>query len=419
MHKTVVFINDFIKRKGGYIFAASIFSRLLSFLASWIALQLIPSNEFGYAIYAFYIITFLIPLAGFGLSQGLLRYGSQLETTLEKNSLFIFALKKGSYITIFLITIIILLSGFLTHNLKESRPYFIIFSFSIFSFYLLGLLKIQFRVIMKNKLYAKIEIAYNIIFVVLIYFLSLYYKATGYALSFVLAPLITFLLFFKYANIHFSKKIPLNFINFKFYKFGFFSSLGTITAQLLFAIDIILIGNILNDSSLVTAYKYVMLVPFSLQLLTSSVMITDFVTLTKQIHHKKTIKNYIKNYLLLFSGISVFILLFFYAFGKHILSFFKEEYQQYHTAFILLTGAVIAIILLRGLFDNLLSALGKSTIIYLISTIGLFLNYILNSILIPKYSITGAAFTTFVVLTFTGILSAIVFYYYFKRENDF
>ncbi len=419
MNDVFLFIQNFISRKGGYIFIATVFSRLLSFLASWIALQLIPTTELGYAIYAFYIMTFIIPLAGFGFDQGVLRYGSQLKTIEEKNSLFLVALKKGVLFTLILIIFVLISSGFITENLQKSRSYFIIFSFSILTFYLFQLLKVQFRILEKNKLYAYLEVAYNIIFVLLIYFLSIKYHAKGYAFAFVITPLIAFILFVRYLKIDFKKVIGLDFINFAFYKYGFFSSLATISAQLLLAIDILLIGNILKDPALVTAYKYVMLVPFSLQILTRTVLTTDFVTLTKNIQQKMFIKKYIKSYLQLLTSVSLLILVFFFFFGKNILHIFKTDYQQYHLAFMLLTGAIIAVILLRGLFDNLLSAMGKATIIYYISTVGLVLNYSLNKLLIPKYSITGAAFTTLTVMWFTGIISALVFYYYFQKEKGF
>ena len=45
MNLLKTYINNFIDRAGNKIFIATIFARLFSFLASWIALKLIPNKE--------------------------------------------------------------------------------------------------------------------------------------------------------------------------------------------------------------------------------------------------------------------------------------------------------------------------------------------------------------------------------------
>ena len=88
------FLLNFIDRSGSYVFRATIISKLLSFLASWIALQLIPNKELGIVLFAFNIIAFILPFSGLGLHQSLLRYGSLLKTDEEKDNLFIYVLNK-------------------------------------------------------------------------------------------------------------------------------------------------------------------------------------------------------------------------------------------------------------------------------------------------------------------------------------
>ena len=66
------FISGFLNRDGFHILYATILARILSFFASWIALQLIPNYELGLVIYSINIISLIIPISGFGASQGLL-----------------------------------------------------------------------------------------------------------------------------------------------------------------------------------------------------------------------------------------------------------------------------------------------------------------------------------------------------------
>ena len=174
MNNIIQFIENFIKRSGSYVFTATVSSRLLSFFASWIALQLIPNKELGIVIYAFQIVSFIIPIAGFGLHQGLIRYGAQLNSIEEKNNLFVYTLKKGTLVSFILIGLVILSAVIFTFENQKTSLYLILLSFSILTHYLLELIKIQFRLLKNNKKYSYVELTYNILLVILVFVLSYY-----------------------------------------------------------------------------------------------------------------------------------------------------------------------------------------------------------------------------------------------------
>ncbi|MEN8125078.1 MAG: polysaccharide biosynthesis C-terminal domain-containing protein [Bacteroidota bacterium] len=409
------FISEFLNRDGFHILYATILARILSFFASWIALQLIPNFELGLVIYAINIISLIIPLSGLGASQGLLRYGALLSTREEKNKLFVYVLKKGSVLSIFLIIITILLSGFLTGKLIDSKPYLIAASITIFTLFLLDSLKTQFRVLHQNKLFASTEILYNILLVMMVFFGSYFFKESGYIAALIIAPLLTFLIFLP--KIKFNLKISNPLINPKlaFWKYSFYTGLSNVATQLLIVLDIILIGTIIKNPEMVTIYKYLSLIPFSLLFLPRVILTTDFVTLTENFSERIYINRYIKNYIFIFLVISFFILIISIILNKQILLIFGEEFVQYNTTFLVLIFGVTGILILRGLFGNLLSAMGKASVNYWISIIAIIVNLISNYILIPKYGILGAAITSTIIMWLTSILS-VVFFYYFQKK---
>ena len=96
MHQIREYIKGFVSRSGNYILFSTLFSRGLSFLGSWIALQLIDDRELGVILFALSIIQFIIPIGGFGLHQSLIRYGALLSSENEKQQLFNYVLKKES-----------------------------------------------------------------------------------------------------------------------------------------------------------------------------------------------------------------------------------------------------------------------------------------------------------------------------------
>jgi len=408
-------LQDFTKRGGMAIFVASFLARLLSFIASIIALLLIDNTTLGSVIYAFTIVSFIIPISGLGLHQSLIRYGALLASSAQKNSLFIYVLKKGVFWSFILVFLIIVSSFLFESLLLESRNYLIALSLIIPTSFVLEILKIQLRLFHQNVNFAKVEITYAIVMLMSVFSLSYFYQEIGYIMALICTPVITSLLFFKALNIDFKVQHKLSIISSSFWKYGFFSSLSNVATQFLTAIDIILIGYFLTNPETVTIYKYIALIPLSLLFLPRVFMTTDFVKITENIYDKKYIEKYIKNYSLLFLMISISIILFSFTFSDFILSLFGENFTNYTSSFLILIFGVCGILLFRGLFGNLLSAIGKAYTNYWIALSAIFLNIILNAFLIPKYGIFGAAITSAILMWFTGVVSMLLFYVYYKK----
>ncbi len=408
-------INGFLQRDGVHIMYATFAARLLSFFASWIALKLIPNFELGSIIYAQNIIAMLIPLSGFGATQGLLRFGALEKTKETQQKLFLYTIRKGIFFSGFIIIFISIVSSIIPLKLQSAQPYLIILSFQLITLFLLENLKTYFRVIHQNKKYAQIEVTYNLLLVILVFTGSFFLKEDGYITAIVITPLIIFLWFYKGSKIQIIKKIPVNESIKTFWNYSFFAGLSNVTSQLLIILDIILIGNILNDPEKITLYKYLTIIPFSLLFLPRVLLMTDFVTLTQRYENKDYILKYIRSYILIFSVFSFIVVTIGCIFSTQILLFFGNEFIGYENVFITILFGISGILILRGLFGNLLSVIGKASINFWISLIGIVINIISNLILIPQYGILGAAITSAVIMWITSIISAIIFFNLYKK----
>ena len=89
---------------------------------------MIPKEEFGLITYANTALVFIIPFIGFGIHQGLIRYGSLSGSQLVKKYLFNVTLKKGLKFSLVLTLFIIALTPIISYNLKESKIYLLILS---------------------------------------------------------------------------------------------------------------------------------------------------------------------------------------------------------------------------------------------------------------------------------------------------
>ena len=415
MNIIIQYIKNFLNRSGSYVFLATILGRILSFIASWIALKFIENDALGVVLFAYNIILFVIPISGFGLHQSLIRYGSLAKSSEDKDSILAYVFKKGIVACLVLITIVISISLFINFKFENTLFYIVLLSFTIIPSYLLEIIRAQFRLQHNNKSFAFTEGVQSIILLLSVLLLSYLYKELGYAIALLLTPLLTSIVFFKSLNINnlIYKKIKV--INFQFWKYGFFASLSNVVTQLLFVIDILLIGFILSNTEMVTNYRYVSIIPFSLLFLPRVFIATDFVAFTEKIYDAQYIFKYIKSYVLFFTVVSLLILLFSWLFSVQILGLLDKEFTQFSDTFMILMIGICGIFILRGLFGNLLSSIGKAHLNYYIATLALVLNICANFYLIPKYGIKGAAITSAILMWFTGLLSYLLFIKLYKK----
>ena len=415
MNIIIQYIKNFLNRSGSYVFLATILGRVLSFIASWIALKFIENDALGVVLFAYNIILFVIPISGFGLHQSLIRYGALAKSSEDKDSILAYVFKKGIIACLVLIAIVISISLFINFKFENTLFYVVLLSFTIIPSYLLEIIRAQFRLQHNNKSFAFTEGVQSIILLLSVLLLSYLYKELGYAIALLLTPLLTSIVFFKSLNINnlIYKKIKV--INFQFWKYGFFASLSNVVTQLLFVIDILLIGFILSNTEMVTNYRYVSIIPFSLLFLPRVFIATDFVAFTEKIYDAQYIFKYIKSYVLFFTVVSILVLLFSWLFSVEILGLLDKEFTQFSDTFIILMIGICGIFILRGLFGNLLSSIGKAHLNYYIATLALVINICANFYLIPKYGIKGAAITSAILMWFTGLLSYLLFIKLYKK----
>lgn len=385
------------------------FSRLLSLLASWIALQFIDNTALGIVLFSYNIILFLLPLSGLGLFQSLIRFSALSKDAEDRNSVFLYVLKYGLLSSIGMILLVIISSLFIPLDFKDGHFYMIFLSFLIIPNFLLEIIKAQLRLNHDNKNFAYSDFLYSIIFVLSITVLTYYLKEIGYIIALLITPLLTSLFFIKKLKVNVKKIKRIPELNFAFWKYGFFASLSNVITQLLFVIDILLIGYLIKDPEMITNYRYISLIPFSLLFLPRVFINTDFVTFTEKIYDKNYILEYIKSYMLLFLIISVSLIIGSYFFGSLVLRLLDDSFAIYGSIFFILMVGISGILILRGLFGNLLSSIGKANINYYIASGALLFNIISNYYLIPLYGIKGAAITSAILMWVTGITSAICF----------
>ncbi len=408
------FLSNFSNRSGGHVVLASLMARILSFSSSWVALQLISNEKLGAVLFSYNIIVFILPFSGLGLYHGLIRYAPLLNGSEKKRILFNYVLRKGILLSLLIAIGIFVLSFVIPLQIENSNYFLAVLAFLIVPDYIFQVIKIQFRILHDNKSFAKVEVVYNLILFLTVTILSYKFEEKGYIIALLIPAIITSLIFIKKLKPSFSKIPKPQIATQEFWKYGFYASLTSVVSQLLIAVDILIIGLLITDSTAVTTYRFISIIPLSLLFLPQAVMNTDFVKLTENIFDKNNTHTYIKNYISLFSIISICSLVISWFFSKEILSFFDENFIQFDTSFFILMLGTSSILMFRGLFGNLLCSIGKVNTNLYISSIAILLNCCGNFYLIPIYGIKGAAITSASIMWFTSLTSTFAFFYLYQ-----
>jgi len=400
-------------------------AKLLNFVVTIIVIKLLTKEEYGLITYSITIIAFLLPFVGAGLFQGLLRFGAIVDGQIHKKVLFNITFWKGLTYTVLMSVMVILLTPVITKNLPDASIYLIVLSFQLVTLFIFKMIQIYNRLIHRNKLFAYVDIQNNLLLLVSSVSLCYFFGGIGYIVSIISIPLLLGVFYLYKLNLIPLKiakdkiaKIKKSFdFNFKeIFSYGLYMSLGGVLSQLLYAIDILLIGNLLINAESVAQYKASSIIPFSLLMLAQAVMTTDFVKLANASKNDKaSLKNYYLNYLKIFSFVSIGIIIFFYFFSDDLLKIFGTAYQGHARLMFIFSVGIVGAILFRIPMGNMLSAIGWPKINALFSVIVLILNVVGGYYMILNYGIEGAAITTAVLMWVSGFFSLGAFIFYLKR----
>lgn len=412
------FLGSFIKTKGVYVLSSLILTKILSFTISFIAIRLLLKDDFGNISYANSVISFIVPFMGMGAFQGLIRYGAKLNNEKQKLELFNYSLKKGVILTLFICIILWFLVPVVSTNLPGSAIYFKILIFQIIGLTFFEFIKSYFRLIHKNNLYALWDVIYYITLLIVVIILVKIYGAIGYVLALTFTSfVISVIIIFKYKLLRFEKTPLIDSIELNnFWKYGLIVSIGTVSSQILYSIDIVMLGNVLGNSSDVAVYKAAGIIPFNLRFIASAFITADYVKFAENETNRNYLVSYYLNYLKIFAPLALFIIGFFYFSRELISSVFGNGYEKVSSIIWVFAISVAANFILRIPLGNILSATKWANYNAFISVLSLMINIVLNYFFIIKYGMIGAVWATALTMWISGFIILFLFVTYIKRS---
>ena len=393
------------------MFASSLITMICSFLTSLILIRILTPDEFGVLSYVLSTLAFFIPFSGGGMQHSFLRYAPMLDDKKNRIGLFQHSLYRGLLFSLCIAFLMFLLIPWLNRAVVNTSIYFNWLIFYLFSSFLIELVKMRYRVDDQNKKYAGIDVYLSVLVLFFGTGLAYFFGPLAYVIVFVSVPLVLGLVHLKVPE-KVAVKIPE-----KYYSYGIWVGIGAIASQLMYSLDIFLVGKLIQDSQQVAIYRSASIIPIALFFIPNSYITTHYTDLAKNSMDKEYLIRFAKDYIKLFSVLAFVLGAVLYFMSDFIITIlFGEEYAEAAYLFEILILGMLGAFILRIPFGNILASVGKSNWNAIIAFIILVLNGILNYYAIYAWGIVGAAIVTSALLWISGILSLALFFVYLKKK---
>lgn len=412
MNSFILFIRNFFKNNGHFVFGATLLGKITGFISSLLIVHFLSPEDFGWISIVNSLSLIFISLNGLGSHQILLRYGSVFASNERKDQISSFVFKQGFYYEICIAFLFLATSLFYAKDFSDVWFLFFFFFVRLFGFYFFNHIICYLRVKGDNRDFSVVNNTVNIGGLIGILFFSYFFGIYGYLIAIAIAPFLSLIWFHKVRFEKFSFKS-----NFKkqMLSYGFFSVLTALLSDLLFSLDIILLGFLLNEIS-VAEYRIALLIPSNMVFLSAAFLQSDYPILAKNYKNKSFVLSYIKNYYKLFLPICVCIIGVSYILKSQILKlFFGIKYENLETPFMIGVLAFSISMLSRTLFGNLVSALGEMKFNTIASIVALIVLCCSSFVLVPHLGISGMALSMLLSITSNGI--ALMMLFHFKMRH--
>jgi len=405
------------------IFISQVINKILLFSTSVIVVRLISKSDYGLYSYAYNIVSMFLLINGLGVLSGFLQFGSEFSDNPSKSKAFEkYTMKIGFIASVFLSFCILFFTYSSISSIENSKNLLLslslipIFNF-INSFY-----ETKLRVFQQNKQYSLFLNINSTIYFIGIIIGSIQFGVFGIVLAKYISYIFSILYGItvtKKSNTA-SKNIRVTNLNSKekkdFMNLSLVSIINNAISQMLYLLDVFIIGLVLVDTSIIASYKTATIIPFALTFIPLSVVIFAYPYYAKNHTNIQLIKLYTKYMitgLICFNGV---ITIFLICFAKNIIyMLFGVEYFDSITPFIILSIGFFISGSFRIPLGNILFSLKKIKFNLLVSILTGLTNIILNYILIVRFGSIGAAFATLSVYTLSSILSTWYFIYLINR----
>ena len=408
----------------GHIFGAKTINQVFAFASNFILIRVLSKGEYGIYSYAFNIYSFFALAIGFGMESACMQVCSEkLKASEDADRNMRFGILFGSGFNLILGVLIVLGAMFIPLPLAGVREVLWLFALMPLVTSLFNLAQTYFRYHLMNAEYSKCSVLNTGLILIGSVAGAVFFQTPGLIIFREAAMLLTvFLSVWIYrfplkriltaARISVKEKLDM-------LKLAAISMLNIATGQLLYLIDVFLIGVLISDELIVASYKTATIVPNALLFIPTALVVYIYPYFAQNQDDKGWVRQ--KYFLVLkyFGIFNLMISLMLIILAPLIIRIlFGAQYLDAVAAFRILSLSYFFSATFRKTTGNLLVTQRKLHVNFWIGVMEGVLNIVSNWFLIQFMGAVGAAVTTLVICIVSSAVSVGYFITYLSKSGE-
>lgn len=404
-----------------HIFGSSVLNLIIAFISNLILVRILTKTEYGAFTYAWNIYSFVLLFNGMGIESGMLQVSSEQSANKPYIvSIFSYSIRFGLYFDILLVLCLFFIGLFAPLKIESGRVLLCLLSLLPILQLIYSLFSVYFRAQKENKNYSIFSVLYTVFLFIssVLFSFCLREKGmiAGYYVAYFTIICIGIIFFhvplFKIKVISLPHQERINLL-----RRSFISMCNNALSQLLYLLDIFLIGIIDPKEEILAGYKIATMIPAALNFIPHSLILYIYPYFAEHVDDKKWCLTHYKKMLLYIGIINLVITLILYSGAPIIIRlFFGKQYLDVIPIFRLLSINYFFSGTFRIISSNLLVSQRKLLFNLVESIISSIINILADFLLIQRWGSIGAAYATIIVVLFSSIASTTYYIYTLKRK---
>lgn len=421
MGKVIIKIKTLFRTGFFHIFGSSVINKIIAFLSSIVLIRILTKVEYGTFTYAWNIYSIVLIFNGMGIESGTLQLASEHSGDTDyANKVSGFGTRFGLRFNSILVIILLGIGLFAPLKIKAGRPLLCALCLLPIFQLLYNLTSSYLRAQKRNKEYAKLQVTNTILVFVVSAGCAFLFREMGMVVGHYIAYIVAYLVGL------FVFRVPLLKNNAEgvgdekkaLLKISFISMLNNGLSQLMYLLDVFVLGIVDPQETILASYKVATMIPAALTFIPLSLITYLYPYFAE---HKNDGKWCLNRYKQIVFGLGGFNLLLsavlFFAAPLIIRILFGEQYLDAMPIFRLLAVNYFFSGTFRILSGNLLVTQRKLKFNLFVAVVSSLTNVLADYFFIQWWGSMGAALATMLVVLVSSILSTSYLIHTFRQKT--
>lgn len=406
-----------------HVFGSTVINKIIGFMSTVVLVRILTKSEYGIFTYSWNIYSIAVLFSGFGMASAILQLCSEKNSDVDYcNAVYFRGKRFGSRFNLLFILVFLGIAFFAPLKIPGAKRLLIClcllpevaFQYDIQTTYI--------RSRKKTKEYSYLSILNAVLVLAGSVAGALIGRELGLVFGRYLAYAVTHLVAL---HLHIIPHHDTGIVAIPDTEKKAMISIGGISmvtaglSQLLYLIDVFVIGIVIPDETIIASYKVATQIPTALSFIPTAVVTFIYPYFAEKKDNKKWC---LTNYKKVLLGIGVFNLLItsilYFGSVPIIRIVFGEKYLDAVTPFRILAVTFFFSGTFRTIAGNLLLAQRKLKYNTFVAGVSGGLNIILDYVMVSNFGMNGAAIATFLVVVFTSIMNVGYLLYVYTRKTQ-